>query len=156
MAKVSLELVHEVLTQNELDSETVLKLIQQIEQQAEAEAEAEKATREPTVKKQFVMILSDPAGVIPAKQDFVGWIAQIPEDDPIGDTVDRLVRASYEHNISKKGRKYPVKTIGEACEAVGTRFLKEQGLSIKTKTPVSVIITDNKIPEIEDDFPKGE
>lgn len=151
MPKVSVELIHQVLADNQLEPDTINKLITQIEEQAAAEAEAEKANREPTVKKQFVIIVSDPRGTLP-EEDYVGWVAQIPEDDPVGETVDRLIRASYEYNISKKGRKYPVKTIGEACEAVGARFLKEQSLSIKNKVPVSIIKTDNKIPEIESDF----
>ncbi|EDY82840.1 hypothetical protein VDG1235_2463 [Verrucomicrobiia bacterium DG1235] len=151
MPKVSVELIHEVLSNNNLEPDTIVKVLKQIEEQAAAEAEAEKANRDPVVKKQFVMIISDPRGTIP-DEDYVGWIAQIPEDDPVGETMDRLIRASYEYNISKKGRKYPVKTVGEACEAVGARFLKEQNLAIKTKVPVTILKTDNKIPEIESDF----
>lgn len=151
MPKVSVELIHEVLSSNNLEPETIQKVLQQIEEQAAAEAEAEKANREPPVKKQFIMILSDPNGTVP-DQDYVGWVAQIPQDDSPGATLEKLIRASYEYNISKKGRKYPVKSIGEACEAVGGRFLKEQGIAIKTKTPVTILRTDNKIPEIESDF----
>ncbi len=151
MPKVSVELIHEVLTNNNLEPDTIQLLLKQIEEQAAAEAEAEKANKEPTVKKQFVLIVSDPNGTIP-DEDYVGWVAQIPEDDPVGDTMDRLIRATYEYNISKKGRKYPCKTVGEACEAVGARFLKEQNLAIKNKVPVTVLRTDNKIPEIESDF----
>ncbi len=151
MPKVSVELIHEVLTQNELEPEVVNKLIKQIEEQAAREAEAEKEAREPPVKKQFVVVLSDPNGTLP-EEDYVGWVAQIPENDSPGVTVERIIRASYEYNISKKGRKYPVKSIGEACEAVGARFLKEQDVAIKTKTPVTILRTDNKIPEIESDF----
>lgn len=151
MPKVSVELIHEVLSNNNVEPETIQAVLKQIEEQAAAEAEAEKANRDPVVKKQFVLIVSDPKGTLPA-EDYVGWVAQIPEDDPIGETMDRLIRASYEYNISKKGRKYPVKTVGEACEAVGARFMKEQNISIKNKVPVTVLRTDNKIPEIESDF----
>ena len=154
MPKVSVELIHEVLSSNNLDNEVIQKVIKDIETQAELEAEAQKANREPPVKKQFVMIVSDPNGNMP-DEDYVGWVVQIPEDDSPGTTLEKLFRASYEFNISKKGRKYPVKSVGEACEAVGSRFLKEQGIAIKTKTPVTIVKTDNKIPEIEDDFPTG-
>lgn len=146
--KVSSELVHEVLTNNQLEPDTIQRVLAQIERQAAAEAEAERANREPVQKKQFVLIVSDPYGKIP-KEDFVGWVAQIPEDDPVNGTMDRLFRATYEYNISKKGRKYPCKTVGESCEAVGARFLKEQGISIKNKVPVSIVVTDNRIPKDE-------
>src|SRR5690606_6643276 len=118
----------------------------------ELEAEAEKANRDPVVKKQFVIVVSDPRATIPEAEEYVGWVAQIPEDDSPAETLERLIRASYEYNISKKGRRHPVKSIGEACEAVGGRFLKEQNVAIKTKLPVTVIRTDNVLPEIESDF----
>ncbi len=151
MPKVSVELIHEVLSANNLDQETIQKVLAEIETQAQQEADAAKAEREPQVKKQFVLIVSDPRGTIP-DEDYVGWVAQIPEDDSPGATMEKLIRASYEYNISKKGRRHPVKSVGEACETVGSRFLKEQDIAIKTKIPVTIVKTDNKIPEIEDDF----
>lgn len=151
MPKVSVELIHEVLSNNSLEPETIQKVLQQIEEQAAAELEAEKANQEPTVKKQLVLLISDPRGLIP-DHDFVGWAFKIPEDDTPILALEKLIRASYEYNISKKGRKYPVKSVGEACEAVGSRFLKEQGLSVLNKVPVTILKTDNKIPEIESDF----
>lgn len=151
MSKVSIELVHEVLSAENLEPDTIQKVLAQIEEQAAAELEAEKANRDPAVKKQYVVIMWDPQGIIP--NDGCGaWIATIPEDECYDLTMEKLIRAAYEYNISKKGRKYPVKTIPEACEVVGARFLKEQGLSIKTKTPVMVVTTDGRIPEIESDF----
>lgn len=152
MAKVSVELIHEVLASNNVDHDTIQKVLKDIETQAELEAEAEKANRDPVVKKQFVILVSDPRATIPEKEEYVGWVAQIPEDDSPGQTLERLIRASYEYNISKKGRRHPVKSIGEACEAVGSRFLKEQNVAIKTKLPITVIRTDNVLPEIESDF----
>lgn len=148
--KASIETVHEVLTNEKLEPDQINIILKRIEEQAAAEAEAAKADREPTQKKQFVIIISDPNGTLP-DVEYVGWVAQIPEDDPTSDTLDRLIRATYEFNISKKGRKYPCKTVGEACEAVGARFLKEQGIAIKNKVPVTIVRTDNKIPEIECD-----
>jgi len=148
--KASIETVHEVLTTENLDPDQTQKILKRIEELTAQELEEEKANREPTVKKQFVVILSDPTGIILNQFDkhfrLVSWVVQVPEDDPADGALDSIIRASYEYNLSKKGRKYPVKTIGEACEAVGARFLKEQGVAVKTKVPVQVIVTDNRIP----------
>ncbi len=151
MPKVSVDLIADVLQNNEIEPDVITKLIKEIEQQAEIAAEEEKASREPPVKKQFVIVVSDPRGVMP-EEDFVGWIAQIPESDSPATTMERIERAAFEFNISKKGRKHPAKTVGEACEAVGAKFFKEQAISIKNKIPVTVLKTDNQLPEIEDDF----
>lgn len=149
MPKVTIELVHETLSTNNLEPEKIQKILAEIEEQAAAEAEAQKANAEPPVKKQFIILLSDPRGTLPEGQDYVGWVLQIPEDESAATATERLIRAAYEYNISKKGRKYPVRTIGEAAEAIGPRYLKEQSLAVKTKTPVLILRTDNRIPEIE-------
>ncbi len=149
MPKVSIELIAEAMSNNEVAPDVINKIMKDIERLAQVEAEEAKASREPPVKKQFIIVLSDPRGILP-DEDFVGWVTQIPENDNPGVTVERIKRSAYEYNISKKGRKYPVRSIGEACEAVGAKFQKEQGISIKTKLPVTVIPTDNVLPQIEE------
>jgi hypothetical protein len=59
---------------------------------------------------------------------------------------EKIVKSAYEFNITPKGRRMPLKTIAEVCEHVSGRITKEQGLWIKTKEPVYVIITNGKIP----------
>jgi hypothetical protein len=59
---------------------------------------------------------------------------------------EKIVKSAYEFNITPKGRRMPLKTIAEVCEHVQGRITKEQGLWIKTKEPVYVIITNGKIP----------
>jgi len=144
MAKVDLDIVKYVLERAEqLEDRQVAGLIEQITKEQQM-LDAEKP-KEPAVKKQFVMIVSDPNHELPEK-DFVGWVAQIPEDDSPATTEERIHRAAYEFNTTPKGRRMPVESIGEACEAVTARLLKEQQVWIKTKEPVLIIKSDNKIP----------
>jgi hypothetical protein len=146
MPKVDLDLIAEVLKSNEVDPQVANKIMQQIEEEIKREAEMNEATREPPVKKQFVMILSDPRNEVPV-DDLVGWVVQIPEMDSPMSAIDRIKKSAYEFNISKKGSKYPVNSIGEACEAVSAKFFKEQYIAIKTKLPVTVVKTDNILPK---------
>ncbi|MCH6258044.1 hypothetical protein MLD52_15900 [Puniceicoccaceae bacterium K14] len=148
MAKVDVDVIADVLINNQFEPDVISKLIKEIESQQQVVAEEEKATREAPVKKQWVVIVSDPRGTLPEDEDYVGFVAQIPESEDIATTTERLNRAAFEFNISKKGRKNPVKTVAEACQAVGQKFLKEQEIAIKTKLPVTVLRTDNKLPEI--------
>ena len=143
MAKVDLDIVKYVLERTEMETRAVAGIIERITKEQEM-LDAEKP-REPAVKKQFVMLVSDPHGELPEK-DFVGWIAQIPEEDSPATTEERIHRAAYEFNTTPKGRRMPVETLGEACEAVTARLLKEQQVWIKTKEPVLIIKSDNKIP----------
>jgi hypothetical protein len=142
MPKVDLELVKMILQRNELDIRLVSQIIEDINSEVAAADEEEKV---PPVKKQFVILVSDPHGELEGK-DFVGWVLQIPEEESPMTTEDRLVRSAYEFNITPKGRRLPVKTIPEVCEHVPARVTKEQGIWIKTKEPVYVLRTGGKVP----------
>ncbi len=142
MPKVELELVKMILQRNELDLRLVSQIIEDISTESKTADEEEKP---PPVKKQFVIMVSDPKGELEGK-DFVGWVMQIPEDDSPFATEERVIRSAYEFNITPKGRRLPVKTVAEVCEHVPARVAKEQGLWIKTKEPVYVLRTSGKVP----------
>ena len=135
--KVEMDLLKRVLQRNELDVRTVSQIIEDINKELEKEEEP----KAPPVKKEFAILVSDPDGKIEGV-DLTGWAVQIPQL-----LKDKIIRAAYEYNATPKGRRYPVETIGEACEAVTARHFKEQGIWIKNKEPVLLIRTDNKIPK---------
>lgn len=142
MAKVDVDLVKMVMTRNGLDVRTVAQIIEDLNQELLAEQEEEKP---PPVKKQFVMMVSDPQGKLEGV-DLVGWVLQIPEEDSPHVTEERLFRCAYEYNMSKKGRRMPVKTIAETCEHTPARIAKEQQVWIKNKEPVLLLRTNNQVP----------
>lgn len=143
MAKVDLDIVKAILTRNELDVRQVSTIMEDIEQELKVQKEENPPT--PQVKKQFVIMISDPEGVMP-NTDLTGWVFQIPEEDSPAVTEERIVQAAYDFNQTPKGRRLPAKSIGEACEAVPARLFKEQNLWVKTKEPVLVLKTNNQIP----------
>lgn len=144
MAKIDVAKVTEIIKRTELEADVMTKLINAIQEEAAA-VEAETEEKPPPQKKQFIILISDPDGEMPEK-DFVGWVVQIPEMASPLTVTERIHRASYDFNSSRRGRKNPVATIGEACEAVSAKHFKEAEVGIKTKIPVSVVVTDNQIP----------
>ncbi len=143
MAKIETNQVAEILKRNKADSALLRAVVEEMNLLIRAEADEEKA---PAVKKQYVIVVSDPDGRFP-NEDFAGWVVQIPDNDSPVTTMERILRASYEFNASKKGRLLPVKTVGEALESVAPKHFKEADLWVKTKTPVLVVKTDNLIPK---------
>jgi hypothetical protein len=144
MAKIDVSKVAEILKKNEIDPSVLRRVIEEINLAVQPDpGEDEKP---PAVKKQFVILVSDPEGRLP-KNDFVGWVLQIPENESPATTRDRVFRSSYDFNTTKKGQLMPVKTVGEAIENVPGKFFKEAEVWVKTKTPVLVIKTDNQIPK---------
>jgi hypothetical protein len=144
MPKIDVETLKFILQRNESDIRKVAEIMHEIELELKAEEE-ERALRPPAVKKQFVMLVSDPENVL-EKIDLVGWVAQIPEDDSIATTAGRIHSAAYEYNATPKGARMPAETIGEACEVVTAKLFKEQNIWIKSKTPLLIVPVDNKIP----------
>ncbi len=144
MAKIDIAKVTEIIKRSNLEADVMKELITAIQEEANA-AEAEAEEKPPVQKKQFIILVSDPNGEMPEK-DLVGWVVQIPEMASPLTVTERIHRAAYDFNSSRRGRKNPVSTIGEACEAVASKHFKEAEIAIKTKIPVSVMVTNNEIP----------
>jgi hypothetical protein len=143
MPKIEINQVAEILKRNKADSSLLRAVVEEMNLLARAEADEEKP---PAVKKQHVIVISDPDGRFP-NEDFAGWVVQIPDNESPVTTMERIFRASYEFNASKKGRLLPVKTVGEAIENVPAKHFKEAELWVKTKNPVLVLKSDNIIPK---------
>ena len=143
MAKIDVSKVAEILKKNEIDPVVLRRVMEEMNLVVQPELEDEKP---PAVKKQFVILVSDPDGKMP-KTDLVGWVLQIPESESPATTLDRVFRSSYDFNTTKKGQLLPVKTVGEAIENVPAKFFKETDVWVKTKTPVLVLKSDNDIPK---------
>lgn len=143
MAKIEINQVAEILKRNKAEPSLLRAVVEEMNALAQAGAEEEKP---PAVKKQFVILVSDPEGRLPA-QDFAGWVLQIPDNESPVTSLERIHRAVYEFNATRKGRLLPAKSVGEALEAVPAKHFKEAEIWVKTKTPVLVLSTDNLIPK---------
>ena len=145
MAKIDVAKVADILRQNRLEPAVMRRILEQINSVTEKAAEAEDQ-KPPAVKKQFVVLISDPEGAMPST-DFAAWVVQLPEDASPLSTQERIAKAAYDFNASRRGRALPVKTVGEAMETVPAKNFKEVDLWVKTKTPVQVLSTDNVLPK---------
>ena len=144
MPKIEVNKVAEILKKNEISPAILRRVIEEMNLAVQPDPGEE--DKPPPVKKQFVILVSDPDGRLP-KHDFVGWVLQIPESESVATTQERVFRCSYDYNTTKKGSLMPVKTVGEAIENVPAKFFKEADVWVKTKTPVLMLRTDNEIPK---------
>ncbi len=150
MAKVDLDLLKFVLQKNEIDIRKVNSIIEDIEQ--EIKIQKEENPPAPRIPKQFAVMISDPEGQLP-EADFVAWVLQMPEEDSPALLQEKIHQAAYDFNQTPKGRRMPVKSVGEACEVVPARIFKEHQVWVKTKEPVLMLRTDNAIPRLSDGLP---
>lgn len=142
--KVEISKVAEVAKKNLVAPDILRRIIEELNLAAQPEGDGEDAP--PAVKKQFVILISDPNNALAGVPDLVGWVLQIPENESVATTQDRIFRSAYDFNTTKKGQIMPVKTVGEAIENVPAKFFKEADVWVKTKTPVLMLKTDNEIP----------
>jgi hypothetical protein len=148
MPKVETEIAAAIVKRRVTSPEEQTQVLDDLKKVLEQEA-AEKEMKPPTLKKEFVFIISDPKNALAAAypDGIVGWVVQIEEGEAPQSALTKLHAAAYEHNASPKGRKFPVETVGEACETVKAKFFKDAGVWVKTKEAVLVVATDNKIPK---------
>jgi hypothetical protein len=144
MAKIDVNKVAEILKKNHIDPAVLRRVVE--EMNLAAQPDPGDGDAKPPVKKQFIILVSDPNDRMP-KNDFTGWVLQIPEDESPASVQERLLKGAYDYNASKKGRLYPARTVGDAVENVPAKFFRDAELWVKTKTPVIVLRTDNEIPK---------
>lgn len=144
MPKIDVSKVAEILKKNQLDPAMLRRVMEEMNLAVQPDALDDE--KPPAVKKQFVILVSDPDSKFP-KTDFAGWVLQIPESESPATVEERIFRGAYDYNTTKKGRLYPAKTVGEALENIPAKHFKETEVWVKTKTPVLVLKTDNEIPK---------
>jgi hypothetical protein len=144
MAKIDVNKVAEILKKNHIDPAVLRRVVE--EMNLAVQPDPGDGDQAPPVKKQHIILVSDPNGKMP-KHDLTGWVLQIPENESPASVEERLLKGTYDYNASKKGRLYPAKTVGDAIEAVPSKFFREVELWVKTKEPVLVLRTDNEIPK---------
>ena len=145
MAKIEVSKVADILRKNHLEPAVMRRILEEIARVTEAASAAEEE-KPPPVKKQFVILVSDPEGEMP-DTDFAGWIVQLPDDASPLSTAERIEKAAFDFNATRRGRALPVGTVGEALETVPAQHFKDVELWVKTKTPVQVLKTDNVLPK---------
>ena len=142
--KIEINIVAGAMQKHAIAPEVMAAILEDLNREAEGDEMGE--PKPPHVKKQFVIVISDPENRLP-KTDFVGWVVQIPDSESPSTTVERIVRTGHDFNSSKRGRLLPVQTVGETLESAQARFFKENGVWVKSKTPVLVVRTTNEIRE---------
>ena len=122
MPKIDVNKVAEILKRNEVEPSLLRTIVEEMNLLVQPEVDEEKP---PALKKQFAILISDPDGRLPAGNDFVGWVLQIPENESVLTAEERIFKAVYEFNTTKKGRLMPAKTVGEALEHVPAKHFNE-------------------------------
>jgi 4-hydroxy-3-methylbut-2-enyl diphosphate reductase IspH len=116
MAKIDVAKVADILRKNHLEPAVMRRILEQISHATE-EAAAAGEEKPPAVKKQFVVLISDPDGALPST-DFAAWVLQLPEEASALSTQERIEKAAFDFNASRSGRALAVISVVESFDIV--------------------------------------
>lgn len=144
--KAEIELVAMTLKRrDDLTPEQISAIIADLQAEVAAASEADEDKEKP-VKKQWVIVAQDPLGKL-AGIELTGFAVQIPEDESVYTAVERLHRAGYEFNTTKKGRRMPVRVLHEIVEHCPAKITKEQKVWVRSgKEPVFILPSSCELP----------
>jgi hypothetical protein len=110
-----------------------------------AQEKEEKQTATKT-KHQFVIVVCDKDRKFAGLEDLGGFVVQLDEGDDPSQLLTKLSTAVKSYNAtSRKGRKVPIKSVGEAFESLSRKFTKPIGVNLKTKSLTRIVVSDNTL-----------
>lgn len=142
MIKLSLEEVADALKQAKVPEAQNAEVLSKLKNLAEEKAEEKADATVPKAKNEFGVIVFDKDKVITG--DFTAAVYQIAEGGDHGLVLGKISQAARDQNLAAKRKKHKFESLGDALHAKRA-FLKQQGVLIKTKIPVRVLLSDNTL-----------
>jgi hypothetical protein len=146
--KIETDILSSILAQ-ELPEDKAAAILRKVIKEQEAVVEEEQAEKEktkeqnPKVAKKFVFAIT--SSETPLPKDLVGFLFQMPEETPTRNIERQISEAAQEFNQTRKGKKNPVKTVGEAVEVISPKIFKNAGVDRKAKVAIEVVSFPNKL-----------
>ena len=142
MTKISLETLSEVLQEEGVEQPKQIKIIEHLKEILEEEKKERDESKLPKQKNEFGVVLFAPELV---GKEYTACVYQIKSGDDNATVLKRVSEAVRAQNESSNKKKTKITSMGEAFQYLKRKFIKEKGVNFKTKTPVQVLISDNKL-----------
>ena len=140
--KVTLEQIEATLLERKVEPVKVAEIIKDLEQAIEEEKADREANKIPKALWEYTIIINDPDKKL--GNELEGWIVKHLEGQDSGLLLGKLTDAAKTQNESSKKKKSLITGFGELFSAIKTKFLKEKGLKVCTKTSVRVLTVNGK------------
>ncbi len=140
--RVSLEVLRDVLTEEGVETTKQQKILDHLQEILDEEKKDKESEKVPKSKNEFgvVLFVSDLVS-----KEYTACIYQVKEGYDKSTVLKNISDAAKNQNDAAKKKKNIITTMGEAFQYLKRKWVKEQGISLKTKTPIEVIISDNKL-----------
>ena len=139
--KIDIEEVLSILQQNGVPAETVKAVASDLKEVVtEIQADKQKA---PKSKYQYSVIVNSPTNDI---NNLQAWVVKMPEGEKSSELLTKIqTAAAKQNNLTRKGRKFPIKALAEAFANLERKFTKEENFQPLTKHSCQVIVSDGTL-----------
>lgn len=139
---IDLGTVQEILREQNVDNTVIATVVKELQKVA-AEEKADKEPSGPKQKYQYSIIVNSPTNDL---NNLQGWVVKMPEDQKPSELLAKIQTAvAKQNNNTKKGRKFPLRSLAEAFNGLKRKFSKEESFQPLTKQSVQVIVSDGTI-----------
>ena len=144
MSKIALENVQTVLAELKIEPDKQDKILQELQKIIEDEKNERAENKAPKSKNEFGVILYDANNELAGKE-FTASVFQVKQGFDFNTVLSKISTAARNQNVAAKRKKNVIETIGDACMYLKRKFTKEQEVNIKTKEPIRVLISSNRL-----------
>lgn len=135
--------VTEILREQNVDQTVIKTVVTELQKVIADEKAAKVADTTPKAKYQYCVVVNSPTNDINNAQ---GWVVKMPEVENPNEILTKIQTAvARQNDLTRKGRKSPIRSIFAAFSGLKRKYTKEQSFQQLTKEPVQVIVTDGKI-----------
>ena len=135
--------VTEVLREQNVDATIIKTVVTELQKVIADEKAAKVADTTPRAKYQYAVVVNSPTNDINNAQ---AWVVKLPEAENPQDILTKVQTAvARQNDLTRAGRKSPIRSIAAAFEGLKRKFTKEQSFQSLNKTACPVIVTDGKI-----------
>lgn len=139
--KLSIEDIQIALQEAKIDQNQQSKVLNYLNAVLKEEKDNTKPLKQ---KNEFGIIIYDVENQLKGKE-FTASVYTIKQNEDHGLVLGKISEAARGQNESAKNKNNIISTIGSACQNLKRVFIKEQGVNIKTKNTVRVIISNNQL-----------
>ena len=135
--------VTEVLREQNVDATIIKTVVTELQKVIADEKAAKAADTTPRAKYQYAVVVNSPTNDINNAQ---GWVVKLPEAENPQDILTKVQTAvARQNDLTRAGRKSPIRSIFSAFANLKRKFTKEQNFQPLNREPVSVIVVDNNL-----------
>lgn len=144
MSKISLEDLAEALSVAKVEPAKQTLVLNHLQEVINELAAEKAATSAPKQKNEFGVILYSEDDSLNGKE-FTASVYSIPQGSDHNQVLYKISSAARESNEAAKKKTHLIETIGQAFQSLKRKWIKDKNVMLKSKIPVRVLISSNKL-----------